>query len=308
MISNVARRPWLSSRTELTEQLLSQLGTVLQIDSRLQLGGSGGPVVNLQGQLVGISSALAAIEGYEKSAGFAIPVAPPMRRVIQTLLLGQEVEYGLMGVNPVTVGPAKMRQLNLYDRQPSAVEIRSMPDHSPAYQDGKGIFVNDILLKINDQTLYASGDLMRVVGELPPETEVKVELYRPARDRPDRGQVLTVRPKLGKWPVRDEGGVIASRPKYPPWRGLRVDYPSGRKSFVELEPRFLAGVIVVDVAAGSRAAQAQLERGNVITHVQGTRVRNPEDFQQAVQKLPGDVVLQLHVDRPGDRPSVIIKD
>ncbi len=299
IVSNIARRPLNSSRAELTEQLLSQLGTILQLDTRLQLGGSGGPVVNLQGQLIGISTALAAIEGYEKSAGFAIPVAPPMRRVIETLLAGQEVEYGLLGVAPISVSPAEMKRLRLSDRQASAVRVGNLHDLSPAFL--AGIKSQDILLKINDQPLYASADLMRVVGEQPPESEVKVDLYRPERDKQ-----LTVLVKLGKWPVRDEAGIVASRPKYPAWRGLRVDFSTSRQNF--MEHRFLPGVIVVDVAAASRAGQAQLERGNVITHVQGTRVRTPGEFQQAVQKLQGDVTLQLHVDRLGDRNSVTLKE
>lgn len=302
IVSNVARRPWLSSRTEITEQLLSQLGTVLQIDSRLQLGGSGGPVVNLQGQLVGVGTALAAIEGYEKSAGFAIPVAPPMRRVIETLLAGQEVEYGLLGIAPGTAGAAELRRERLYERQPSAVVVRHVQPLSPAHQ--AGINVNDLLLRIDDQPLLASGDLMRMVGEQPPETEIKIDLYRPDRDRAGRGRELTVHPKLGKWPVRDEEGMVASRPKYPAWRGLRVDYSSGRKRFVDLEPAFLGGVIVTDVAAASRAAQAQLQPGDVITHVQRTPVQTPGEFHRAVKDLRGEVVLRFH----GDRPPTTIKD
>jgi serine protease Do len=307
IVSNLARRPFLSPRTEISEQLLSQLGTVLQIDSRLQLGGSGGPVVNLQGQLIGIATALAAIEGYEKSAGFAIPVAPPMRRVIQTLLAGQEVEYGLLGVSPATVGPERMKEFGLYDRQPSAVQIRDFPRGSPA-EGFDRLQKNDVLLKINDQTLLSSADLMRVVGELPPETDVKIEFYRPPRGSSLQGQVLTCKSKLGKWPVRDDEGIVASRPKYPSWRGLRVDYPTARERFVRHEHQFWPGVIVVDVAAGSRAAQAQLQLGNVITHVQDAPVRTPGEFQRAVQKLRGDVVLQLYVDRPGDRSTVTLKE
>jgi len=316
IVSNLARRPLAPVRREGADQALSlsQLGTVLQLDARLQLGGSGGPVVNLDGQLVGISTALAAIEGYEKSAGFALPVAPPMRRVIETLLLGQEVEYGLLGVTPGTVGAGEMRRLGaettqqgLFDRQPSAVEVRSLPDGSPAAKSDR-IQVKDVLLSIEGQTLYSAADLMRIVGELPPETEVTVELFRPSRGGPERGQVLTVRSKLGKWPVRDDEGIVATRPKYPPWRGLRVDYPSAREKFVKHEPRFLPGVIVVDVAEASRAAQAQLQPGNVITHVQGIPVQTPGEFQRAVSNLTGDVAVRLYGDRPTDRPSATIQE
>lgn len=301
IVSNLARRPLLTSRIGRDEQLLSQLGTVLQLDSRLQLGGSGGPVVNLQGQLVGIGTALAAIEGYEKSAGFAIPVAPPMRRVIQTLLAGQEVEYGLLGVTPGTVSPGDMKKLGLYQRQPSAVVVQQLPRGSPADAADR-LRTGDILLKINDQTLLSSADLMRVVGELPPETEVTIEFFRSSLNRPEFGQVLTCQSKLGKWPVRDEEGIVASRPKYPSWRGLKVDYPTARQKFVDQQ--FWPGVIVVDVVSASRAAQAQLQVGDVITHVHGRPVQTPGQFHQVVKDLRGDVELLRLLDNKRQPVSV----
>ncbi len=310
IVSNLARRPVFAANADLPSrrnpdhQSLQNLGTVLQIDARLQLGGSGGPVVNLQGQLVGLSTALAAIEGYEKSSGFAIPVAPPMRRVIDTLLLGQEVEYGLLGISPANVTTEEMRQRKLYHLQPSAVEVRGIPEGSPAIQ--AGILRSDVLLKINDRPVLSSADLMRIVGELPPETEVAVQLYR--SESPNRGEVLTRRSKLGKWPVKDDEGIIATQPKYPSWRGLRVDYSSAREKFVNLEPRFLPGVIVVEIAPSSRAAEARLQQGDVITHVQKIPVQTPEQFQRAVKSLQGDVILKLFAEKPGDRTSVSLSE
>lgn len=310
IVSNLARRPFATgiadaaARGSADDQSLGRLGTILQIDARLQLGGSGGPAVNLQGQLVGIGTALAAIEGYEKSAGFAIPVAPPMRRIIETLLRGQEVEYGLLGITPKNVTADQMRDFELYDRQPTAVGVENVPEGSPAMQ--AGIRRNDILLKINEEALLSTADLMRVVGELPPETEVSVQLFRP--NRFGGGELLTYHSKLGKWPVKDAEGIVATRPKYPAWRGLRVDYPSAREKIVKHEATFLPGVIVTDVAPASSADQAQLQPGIVITHVQGIEVRTPGEFHRAVKDLQGDVVLRLYADRPGDRPSVTLRD
>ncbi len=297
IISNLGRRPALAARDTIFEQSLFHLGTVLQIDARLQLGGSGGPIVNLEGQLVGIGTALAAIEGYEKSAGFAIPTAPPMRRVIETLLAGQEVEYGLLGVAPRDVPADELRQNEpLYSRQPTAVQIAEINPRSPAHSHLK---VGDVLLAIDDQTLYSSADLMRVVGEKGPEDEVTALLFRPARKDPlsgkydlSRGEMLTVRSKLAKWPVRDDEGIIAARPKYPEWRGLRIDYTTSRQKFFT-EKQFLSGVMVVDVAPNSPAETALLQPGVVITQVGNVEVRNPAEFHHAVDKLRGDVVLHL---------------
>ncbi|MFO0918217.1 MAG: trypsin-like peptidase domain-containing protein [Planctomycetaceae bacterium] len=309
IVSNIARRPVLFSRDAIREQLLWQLGTVLQLDTRLQLGGSGGPVVNLDGQLVGIGTALAALEGYEKSAGFAIPVAPPMRRVLETLVAGQEVEYGLLGVAPRDVSAEVMRQNpQLFRRQPTAVEVAQISEQSPAAQQ---IRQGDILLSIDGQTLYASEDLMRAVVEKGPEEDVVVQLFRPLQKQPLRGEMLTVRSKLAKWPVREDDGIIASRPKYPPWRGLQVDYTSSREKFFKEQP-FLPGVMVVDVVPNSPAERALLQPGDVITDVitsvGQSPVRSPAEFHRAVQALRGNAVLQLHVGRTGGRDSVTLTE
>src|SRR5207253_2751972 len=73
-------------------------GTLLQTDARLNLGCSGGALVNLKGEMIGLTTALAAIQGGETPGGFAIPIDSVMRRIIEVLMRGEEVEYGFLGV------------------------------------------------------------------------------------------------------------------------------------------------------------------------------------------------------------------
>ncbi|MEZ6144517.1 MAG: hypothetical protein R3B91_03590 [Planctomycetaceae bacterium] len=62
-------------------------------------------LIDLEGNLIGLTTSLAALDGYEKSVGFAIPVDAAMRRVIETLLQGFEVEYGFLGIHTGDVSP-----------------------------------------------------------------------------------------------------------------------------------------------------------------------------------------------------------
>jgi serine protease Do len=91
----------------LRKQTLHHLGTLLQIDTRLELGTSGGALLNLKGELIGMTTSLAAIVGYEKSAGFAVPFDNSMKRVIRSLNEGKEVEYGFLGIAPAEITPAQ---------------------------------------------------------------------------------------------------------------------------------------------------------------------------------------------------------
>ena len=124
MIGNISRRPAPVRQRDLgppEAKTIHQYGTLLQVDTRMELGTSGGALVDLRGKLVGITTSLAALEGYEKSVGFAIPIDSFSRRVIETLCRGYEVEYGFLGLTPLPVLPgptAPRRPLQAIVRRP----------------------------------------------------------------------------------------------------------------------------------------------------------------------------------------------
>ena len=79
---------------------LDQYGTLIQTDARLDLGTSGGALVNLQGEMIGLTTSLAAMAGYEQPAGFAIPVDDAFRKTVETLEQGRLPAFGFLGVQP----------------------------------------------------------------------------------------------------------------------------------------------------------------------------------------------------------------
>jgi len=83
----------------------ASLSELLSMALRSQVGTSGGPLLNLKGEMVGLTTALAATAGYEQSAGYALPVDETFRRVVEALKLGREVEYGFLGIAPVNLRP-----------------------------------------------------------------------------------------------------------------------------------------------------------------------------------------------------------
>jgi len=92
IIGNIARRMPHERGTPASErqvkETLYHLGILLQVDTRLELGTSGGALLNLKGELIGLTTSLAAISGYERASGFAIRLDEPMLRVIETLRQG----------------------------------------------------------------------------------------------------------------------------------------------------------------------------------------------------------------------------
>ena len=105
IVSNLARKAPLSpDGSDATgRQTLHHFGTLIQTDAKLNMGASGGPLLNVKGEMIGLCVALAAVAGCESSAGYAIPVDATFRRALETLKEGREVEYGFLGVQPANL-------------------------------------------------------------------------------------------------------------------------------------------------------------------------------------------------------------
>lgn len=286
MIANLTRRPLPWTDDRMSRTMMYRLGNLIQIDGRLNLGTSGGPLLNLKGELIGLTTSLAAIEGYEKSAGFAIPLDDLTRRIVKSLIQGHEVEYGMLGVEPQSITPAEFRSYNTGLKQASAARVRHMAINSPAAR--AGIHVDDIILSVDDVPIYSDFDLMRVVGLHPPEDKVDIAIWRK-----DRGKI-TIETVLGKWPVFDDEGIIESTPRYAPWRGISVDYPTGRKKYHRDDDPYRRAVVVTKVATDSVAESAGVQAGLFIAEVNRIPVQTPREFAEATKATRGPVELRLY--------------
>ena len=282
LVANLARRPIALAPTPEGTKTLDGLGRLIHLDTRLPIGSSGSPVITLQGKLIGLTTSLAAIEGYERSAGFALPIDAGTRWIVETLLAGHEVEYGFLGVSPRSSPnlPADLTS------QASGAIAAQVHEQSPAYE--AGLRPGDLILAVNGQPTYTDLDLMRQVTLHPPGSEVGLTVLRGAR-----GETLTLSVKLGKWPASDDGAIIASQRKYPLWRGLGVDYSTGRERYLDFPIKIRSAVLITDVEAGSLAKEALLEPGNFISQVNRTPVRTPAEFYEAVKAADGEVTLKI---------------
>jgi serine protease Do len=306
IISNVGRQAMLEGDRNDSEYLRKQtvhhLGTLLQIDTRLELGTSGGALLNLKGELIGMTTSLAAIVGYEKSAGFAIPFDEPMKRVIKTLSEGKEVEYGFLGIHPSEIGPGQSEWAPLFERikQQGAATIEFVVPNLPAHRGG--LMEGDLVLRVGDKPIFNQNDLMREIGLTKPGTKVNIKIFRRIPSQ-DLGREIDVSVEVGKWPVTDEEGIIATNPLRSDWQGIVYDYATARKRFLSTIPqRQPAGVRVMEVRPATEAASRGVLAGDLITQVRGTAVRSPREFAEAVENGTGQVVLKVLT--PSDRNAV----
>lgn len=303
IVSNVSRKPWpprgvLIDPTE-EDLTIHHYGTLLQVDTRLNLGTSGGALLNRQGQLVGLTTALAALEGYEKSVGYAVPMDRPAQSIIAALRQGYEVEYGFLGIQPGEATPELMAQFVDLTLQAAAARVRRVAPLSPA--DRGGLRTNDIVLSVGETPVYSDVDLVREIGWLGPDAIAKLTVLRP-----EAREVFPLECRLGKWPVYDESLSVATRERHPAWRGLHIDYATARKRYLPPNPlvAFPQGVVVTRVDPGSPAATAGLTEGEFVVRLAGLEVLSPAEFTAAVANQAGAVTLQMADGRSVPIPAV----
>lgn len=276
IVSNLRRRaPSRGNEDSLParqEYTMHHYGTLIQTDARLHAGCSGGALVNLRGEMIGLTTALAALIDSETAGGFAVAMERGIVRIIEDKLKkGEEVEYGFLGVS--LRGPDGRNPGLLIDR---------VTEGSPAWL--AGLRSGHTILAVDGVPIREMDDLFLQVGMRLAGTEVRLEVQVDSAPK-------TVKVKLAKYFVA--GKVIATN-RVPAVRGLRVDYVSvlqqKRDRSVGPSPRFApttnqGGVFVSQVLPDSPAMRARLQENDVITHVNEVSVASPTEFYQAVQDI-----------------------
>jgi serine protease Do len=264
---------------------LHHYGNLIQTDARLELGSSGGALVNLKGELIGITTSLAALAGYEKSGGFAIPVDEDFRRALDILKSGRVPAYGFLGVAPTFLTAEERRQgrfgARLLDVVPATPAAKS------------GLQVGDVITHVEGESISDDMQLIRRLSGLAADTTVLLTLERGGGAN-RRGRVMTSKVTLSKKRVEGPRPAFAEQPEAT-WRGMKVEYstatPQFRDHSRDLDSEGSLGVI--DVEKDSPAWKAGFRPGDFISHVGKARVATPKQFQQATADLRGSVALKL---------------
>jgi serine protease Do len=288
IIANVRQRQVLVPGGDDKGKSIHHYGTLLQTDARVNLGTSGGVLFNLKGEAIALTSTtVGGVAGPDVAGTFAVPFDDGIRRIIEVLLRGEEVEYGFLGVS-FEAASGKL----------DGVVLKSVTDGSPA--DLAGLKEGHAIVAVDGQAIRDNDELLRALSTRLAGTKVRLEVRKPglaARDKVD----IT----LAKYLVT--GKVIASqRGARPIFRGLRVDYTS----LIAQQPGFTAGVIprgvlVSEVLADTVAARADLKVGQVITHVNDRLVATPAAFYESALAQRGPVELTLLATEAGQPASKV---
>ena len=281
IISNLTRKAVRIPKqpSEPNEPTMHHYGTLIQTDAKLNLGTSGGALLNLNGEMIGLTTSLAALSGYEKPAGFAIPVDATFLRIVQLLKAGHEVEYGFLGVGPENLAAEE------HLRGRHGARVREIVQGTPAARSS--LNRGDVITQIDGQRVYDVDGLLLGLGRLPVERVARLTIDRD-------GLVFHADVKLSKKsPSLQRRAIVTA--KVPTWRGIRVDYSTALPGFKGLDVNLDAAgyVAVTAVNPDSDAWKAGLRPGQFISHVEEIRVSTPKQFLAAVGQRQGRVRLRF---------------
>ncbi|MBS1874162.1 MAG: DegQ family serine endoprotease [Acidobacteria bacterium] len=273
----------------------------IQTDASINPGNSGGALISTRGELIGINTAILSGSGGNQGIGFAIPVAMA-RNIMDQLIKSGKVTRGYLGAYLQDVDPNLAKAFKIPNN--SGVVITKVDPKTPA--DKAGVKEGDVVTQVNGDTVVDTQSLRNRIASMSPGSDVKLHLYR-------NGAPSDVTVTLGERPA--ELDARSSR------QGRGGDRDSGQASGLEgvsVEDvtadvarqlnlgRDATGVVVTDVEESSVAADAGLQRGDVIEQVNRQPVKNAAEFDKMVRAGKGGTTLLL-VNRGGVRNYVAIE-
>jgi serine protease Do len=272
---------------------IEALEDFIQTDAAINRGNSGGPLVNVRGEVIGINTAILSGSGGNEGIGFAVP-SNMAREVMQQIIEKGRVVRGWLGVSiqPVTAAMAKVLKLP----EPSGAIVGDVESGSPASR--AGLQKGDVIVAVDNEKIEDSRQLQLAIARAGPGKKVDLKVIRD-------GKTMTVPVTLGERPEEKERAAARGPGRGGPLEGVEVDELTPQLARQLGLPRDAFGVVVTQVRPYSRAAEAGLERGDVIQEVNREPVTNVAAFERAVRRA-GDQPVLLLVNRGGRTLFIVV--
>jgi serine protease Do len=286
VISGKGRQAGLSAATSSFESLL-------QTDAAINFGNSGGPLVNVSGEVVGINTA---ISSRAQNIGFAVPVNVA-RRLLPQLKKGKVVR-GYLGVRIESVSKKWQEAYDLKSTEGALVQ--NVETGKPG--DKAGLRHGDVVVRVDDQPVKNNRDLIDYVASKAPGSKVALAIIRDGREK-SLTATLETRAEEGETPEAEP----ESSSKKQKTLGLTLEDLSAelRRSY-RIDRETAKGVVITHVKPVSPAADANLAEGDVILEVNGAEISSVEELQAQLKKSSKGKYIRFYVLRSVPRPQRFI--
>jgi serine protease Do len=269
----------------------------LQTDAAINPGNSGGALVDVDGRLVGINTAILSRSGGNQGIGFAIP-SNLARYVMESLVKDGRVARGYMGVQIQNITPELAKQFDA--KAKNGALVGDVVDHSPA--DKAGLKNGDIIVEFNGKPVNDSRQLKLAVAQTPPGTKAPIKILRD-------GSTKSLQVTLTELPGEEKLAQNSSKDSKDTGtlNGVEVSDINNQVRRELNLPETAKGAVVTEVAPDSAASEAGLQPGDVILEINRHPITNAEDAVRLTEN-PKDKTSLLRIWRNGGRHYIVVDE
>jgi serine protease Do len=260
----------------------------IQTDAAINFGNSGGPLLNLQGQVVAIATA---INYGSQNIGFAVPITT-LKEILPQLRDKGRVSRGYLGLGVRNLDYTQAQAWGLSDT--SGALVQTVEDDAPA--GDAGVQHGDVILSVDGRKVKTTRDLINYVSAKGPNATVNLEVWRDGK-RLSKAVKLRERPVANEQATerKPEGGSGID------WLGIEYQDITGNLRQAHGLPDGTTGVIVTSVAPTSPLYEQLVRPGFVITEVNGRPIKGVADFESTVKSAKKGSYLRLYTQAFGQR-------
>jgi serine protease Do len=263
----------------------------IQTDAAINMGNSGGALVDIKGELLGINTAIFSRSGGNQGVGFAIP-ANLARDVMQSLREKGRVVRGYIGASVQTLTPELAEAMKLKG-QPTGALVGEVAPKTPS--EKTGMKTGDVITAVNGKKISDARELRLMIGSMAPGSKAQIEVNR-------EGQTKMFDVALAEMPAgaTEEGPETSPEESAQPEKttvfgGVAVaDVTDDVRSALNL-PKDVQGAVIAEIDADSSAGKAGLREGDVIQEVNKQPVKNARDLVAISKKLKANEKILLRV-------------
>jgi serine protease Do len=274
----------------------------LQTDAAINHGNSGGPLVNMRGEVIGINTAIISRAGASAGLGLSIP-SNMARNIMKQLIETGEVTRGYLGVRIQNVDQDLAESFKLPHTRGAL--IAQVAEGTPAQESG--LQAGDFITAIDGKEIKDVNDLRNAVAAIRPDETAKFTVYRDG-SRKTIDVTIGMQPEDMASAFGPGGEILSDQPKLLDEYGMKVRTASPetlkKLGYQKTDTR---GVVVTDVTPGGTAAEAGLREGMLIVQVNGKAVRTANQFAKAVSDAGDRGVRLLYAAPTGSQGFVFVK-
>jgi Do/DeqQ family serine protease len=250
----------------------------IQTDATLNRGNSGGALVNIRGEVIGINTWLPSPSGGAAGLGFTIPINIA-KSAIDAFIARGEIDYGWLGINAQNPLPEAKRQMGVENLQ--GAFVLDVFRGSPA--DKYGILPGDIILRINGERVIDAASLLHLVAHLPVEKGADFDIVR-------YGEELTFKIRISE--RFDDAALYRQRVSL--WPGMSTLIITEELQRQLNLPKKMGEIVVGNVSSGGAAWTAGLRPGDVIKEIDGKPVKSLMDFYRSLNESSGRSIIKVY--------------